>query len=546
MTGRAPRPAAGRDDASTDFDAFVTGSGRRLLRTAYLLTGDHGTAQDLVQDALVQAWGRWPRVSRADEPQASVRRMMAAESVSRWQAVPPGAREDEVWPLLATLPRRQRAVLVLSCYEDLSDAQVAEELSCSTGTVTSRRTDALRRVGARIADEADPERTIRDELVTRADEAGVLTAGGPALRETARRVRAARLRAGAAAVAVAAALTAGTTALTWPLPNGERPSVGRPPSAARAVGLTQPYQGWLTVALTGDMARRALRAAGVDSSASPVVATRLPGSQRVAVLLASEQEPGGPLSLVTATLGSDEPGATAVAGTAGRYPSYSSLIAQPLRDGDATVLLVLLPPRVGDTVEVTSSEPGEPLRRTSAFVTDRLALVPVTSPESVTRIRVLREGRAVVDTVPAATLLGPEVPRTLERVVATSGGPPSQPVQVRTDGRTACRLTVGGWWEGPASVPWNPFDPACATVDGRLHLLLADDRRHSSVAGLAPAGASHVRLHWRSGEDTDVTDVPVTRGDVASFIDTSGHRPDNLVRAEARNSQGDVLEVATP
>jgi hypothetical protein len=161
----------------------------------------------------------------------------------------------------------------------------------------------------------------------------------------------------------------------------------------------------------------------------------------------------------------------------------------------------------------------------------------------VTRIRVLARGRAVVDTIPAGSLLGPDVPRTVDRVVTTSAGPPTQPVQVRTDGRTACRLTVGSFWDGPAYVPWNPFDAACAPVDGELHLLLATDRRYSSVAGVAPSGTSVVRLSWRNGSTSE---VPVAHDEVPAFVDSSGRAPLQLVRAEALDQQGEVLATAMP
>jgi RNA polymerase sigma-70 factor (sigma-E family) len=162
----ADRAGAG-SSAAAEFDAFVAGSGGRLLRTAYLLTGDHGAAEDLVQDVLVRAWSRWSRVSGADEPAAYVRRMLVNASVSRWRSLrarpaerlvaePPERagtetepRDDEVWALVGTLPPRQRAVVVLSYYEDLPDAQVAEALGCTTGTVKSQRAKALRSMRAR-------------------------------------------------------------------------------------------------------------------------------------------------------------------------------------------------------------------------------------------------------------------------------------------------------------------------------------------------------------------------------------------------------------
>jgi hypothetical protein len=323
--------------------------------------------------------------------------------------------------------------------------------------------------------------------------------------------------------------------------NDSAPTPVQQPSTTATTAPAAPDPAWLQVPLHDAAYQQVLAATGGDSQAAPLLTARLP-SGRVAVLVATERvDPR--LWVAGATLASDQPGAHAVSGTSGHFPSYDSLIAVPVRDGDRTVLVVLLPSRLGDTVEATSSLPGQPVRRTSAFVHDRFALVPVTSPEAVTRVRVLARGRAVVDTIPAGSLLGPDVPRTVDRVVTTSGGPPNQPVQVRTDGRTACRLTVGGFWDGPAYVPWNPFDAACAPADGRLHLLLAADRRYSSVAGLAPAGAATVRLSWRHGSPTE---LPVTADSVApAFVDNSGRPPLELVRAEALDASGTVVASVT-
>ena len=78
----------------------------------------------------------------------------------------------------------------------------------------------------------------------------------------------------------------------------------------------------------------------------------------------------------------------------------------------------------------------------------------------------------------------------------------------------------------------------------RLHLLLAADRRYSSVAGLVPAGAVTVRLSWRHGPPTE---VPVTDDSVApAFVDNGGQPPLQLVRAEALDQQGQVLASAVP
>jgi hypothetical protein len=383
----------------------------------------------------------------------------------------------------------------------------------------------------------DLEARVRAELAARAADVGVLPVSGAALRETVRRRRIARARAGA--VAVVLGVTIAAIVVSAGGGSHRPPPAGQPTSTTTAPAAPDPA--WLQVPLTDAAYQQVLAATGGDSQATPLLTARLP-SGRVAVLVATERvDPR--LWVAGATLASDRPRAQAVSGTSGHFSSYSSLIALPVRDGDRTVLVVLLPGRLGDTVEATSSRPGEPVRRTSAFVHDRFALVPVTSPESVTRVRVLARGRAVIVTIPAGSLLGLDVPRTVDRVVATSAGPPSPPVQVRTDGRTACRLTVGGFWDGPAYVPWNPFDPACAAVDGHLHLLLAADRRYSSVAGLTPSGTAVVRLSWRGGS---ATEIPVAPDEVPAFVDSSGRAPTELVRAEALDGQGQVLASAMP
>ncbi len=127
------------------------------------------------------------------------------------------------------------------------------------------------------------------------------------------------------------------------------------------------------------------------------------------------------------------------------------------------------------------------------------------SPTSATRLRLLHEGSVIEDRIPADYHLSDSVPRPLGRVVVSTSS--HQPVQVRTDGRSACRLTTRGLEPPPVFVlEWNPFDEACATIDpSKLQLLIAEDARYSSVAGVAPPGTGFVRLHWRNG---DVTDVP--------------------------------------
>jgi RNA polymerase sigma-70 factor (sigma-E family) len=161
-----------RADHDSEFDAFVAGSGSRLLRTAYLLTGDQRAAEDLLQDALLRVWSRWSRVRAADHPLAYARRVLVTTSVSRWRAArtrtagerlvadPPESpseqqpgRDDELWRAVLALPPRQRAVMVLGYYEDLTDADTADVLGCTVGTVKSQRAKALRSLRVRLAEE---------------------------------------------------------------------------------------------------------------------------------------------------------------------------------------------------------------------------------------------------------------------------------------------------------------------------------------------------------------------------------------------------------
>jgi RNA polymerase sigma-70 factor (sigma-E family) len=140
--------------ANLDFDAFVAAHGRALLQTAYLVSGSRDRAQDLVQAALEKAFRSWPRVQRADAPLAYVRQIVVREHLSwaRSRAASeriglfgqgteaPDASEavvvqDTVWRLLATLPDRQRAVLVLRLFDDLSDNDIAAALGCRASTV---------------------------------------------------------------------------------------------------------------------------------------------------------------------------------------------------------------------------------------------------------------------------------------------------------------------------------------------------------------------------------------------------------------------------
>jgi RNA polymerase sigma-70 factor (sigma-E family) len=164
------------DDA--DFRAFVEQRWGQLNRTAYLLTGDRGIAEDLVQAALEKAHRHWARILRKDAPEVYVRRVMVNTALSwrrrrRVAEVPllagdesRGATDDpygradtryEVLAALRRLPPRTRAVLVLRYFEDLSEAEIARALRCSPGSVKSQASRGLARLRAELtAPESTP------------------------------------------------------------------------------------------------------------------------------------------------------------------------------------------------------------------------------------------------------------------------------------------------------------------------------------------------------------------------------------------------------
>lgn len=155
-----------------DFVRFVVDRRAALLRTAWLLTGDHGHAEDLVQVALVKTHRHWARVAGRGDPTAYVRRVLVTTHTS-WRrrrssteqvmaAMPDTAapddpsatRDDELLAALQSLPPRMRAVVVLRFYEDLSEASTAELLGCSVGTVKTQTHRAMTRLRTLLADPA--------------------------------------------------------------------------------------------------------------------------------------------------------------------------------------------------------------------------------------------------------------------------------------------------------------------------------------------------------------------------------------------------------
>ncbi len=148
------------------FREFVAARGAALSRAAFLLTGDHHAAEDLVQSALARVLRHWRRVADGD-PEAYVRRVMYNLQASWWRrrrvpeqptAAPPeragadpyaaAALRLSLDKALALVSPKQRAVLVLRFYEDLTEAQAAELLGCSVGTVKRHAHVGLARLRA--------------------------------------------------------------------------------------------------------------------------------------------------------------------------------------------------------------------------------------------------------------------------------------------------------------------------------------------------------------------------------------------------------------
>jgi RNA polymerase sigma-70 factor (sigma-E family) len=150
---------SGRDE---EFREFARSRAWPLHQAAYLLCGDWHLAHDLVQDTLIQTYRHWPRVRKADSPDAYVRRILLNGARGRWRrreiAVPVArfaaepavhdttdelARRAELLQALLTLPLRQRATVVLRYLEGMSERETAELLGCSAGTVKSQSSRAL-------------------------------------------------------------------------------------------------------------------------------------------------------------------------------------------------------------------------------------------------------------------------------------------------------------------------------------------------------------------------------------------------------------------
>ncbi len=150
--------------AGPSFEQFVQARWGALVKFAYMLTGDMGLAQDLTQDVLADVHRTWGRVGDMQYPEAYVKRAVTRRYVS-WRrrrsssetpsdlpldvegeessALERVELRSQLWPLLSALPSKQRAVLVLRFFEDMSDHAIAELLGCKTSTVRVHAARAL-------------------------------------------------------------------------------------------------------------------------------------------------------------------------------------------------------------------------------------------------------------------------------------------------------------------------------------------------------------------------------------------------------------------
>ncbi|GAA1858541.1 SigE family RNA polymerase sigma factor [Asanoa iriomotensis] len=165
--GRPEYVEVAMEGAAAEFEDFVRARWTSLVRYGYVLTGNPHDAADLAQEALARLGSAWPRVVNRDNPEAYVRTAMVRLHISWWRRLrrerlmsevpdqPAGDRAfdridsaSELWPALARLPRRQRAVVVLRYYEHRTDDEIATLLGISRVTVRSQASRALEKLRA--------------------------------------------------------------------------------------------------------------------------------------------------------------------------------------------------------------------------------------------------------------------------------------------------------------------------------------------------------------------------------------------------------------
>ena len=165
-----------RADKDATFSAYMSARQAALYRTAYLLAGDHATAEDLLQNAFAKLYLSWDKVRDREALDGYVRRIMVNENNSLWRrawkrrehatdTMPETGALDtyddgmggELWSFVQTLPPRQRSVIVLRYYEQLSEAEIADVLGVSVGTVKSQASRALAALRARAPHALHPD-----------------------------------------------------------------------------------------------------------------------------------------------------------------------------------------------------------------------------------------------------------------------------------------------------------------------------------------------------------------------------------------------------
>ena len=153
------------------FESWLVAREHALQRTALLLTGDPHSAQDLVQNTLTKLYLAWDRIEQHDRVDAYARRVLVNEHRSSWRrawrhhevitdvlpdprahSIEHDVERDAVWAFVASLPPRQRAVIVLRYYEDLTEAETADLLGITRGTVKSQAHKALAALRANVGD----------------------------------------------------------------------------------------------------------------------------------------------------------------------------------------------------------------------------------------------------------------------------------------------------------------------------------------------------------------------------------------------------------
>ena len=157
---------------TSTYEEFVGARSAALFRTAYLMTGNRADAEDLLQAALIKLYVGWRRAQAADSPEAYARRILVNTLISgrrparftreRLVETPPERAATDpdphdrlsIWPHVAALPPRQRAVVVLRYYEGLSEQEIADTLGCAAGTVKSTAAAALKSLRTRMGEDS--------------------------------------------------------------------------------------------------------------------------------------------------------------------------------------------------------------------------------------------------------------------------------------------------------------------------------------------------------------------------------------------------------